>query len=216
MVGDFIMRKDLAEVVLIVDRSQSMYRTKKSAEDGANEFIDSQKDEEGNCKFTLIDFNHDVNYVNKRVDVNEVSKYKLQPRGMTALYDAIGTAVTDLKNRYVKTRKKDRPGLVSFTIITDGLENRSYRFTKNQISCLIKECESKYGWKFNYLGSNQIAEDVAKDLGINEEASATYIPGKTEMAFTLATQKVKEMRKATIKNEIVMCGYSEEEKLSVK
>lgn len=124
------MRNDMCDVTLVVDRSGSMVSIWKEAEGGINAFIDEQKKNAGECVFTLVHFDSEYEFVHKGVPIGQVGSYALQPRGMTALLDAVGRAINEAGERLSAMPEAERPLLVAFVIVTDGQENASHEFSK--------------------------------------------------------------------------------------
>jgi len=98
-----------------------------------------------------------------------------QPRGCTALLDAIGQTVDDLGLRLAALAEKDRPGQVIVAILTDGLENASQRFNWKEIAGKIKHQTDMYKWVFLFLGANQDAIATASNLSIAANNAASYV-----------------------------------------
>lgn len=59
-----------------------------------------------------------------------------------------------------------RPGTVILLIATDGPENSSREYTKDQVTAMLAEQQEKYGWVVVYNGAGQDAFAEAGGLGI--------------------------------------------------
>merc|ERR1711881_427171 len=81
------------------------------------------------------------------------------PNNMTALYDAIGETLQNY------SRETDN----IMVIITDGEENSSRKFNRDQVQKLIKKYSDDKNWIFHYLGANQDAWKVGQSIGITQE-----------------------------------------------
>src|SRR5579871_7117 len=116
------------EIIFLVDRSGSMANIAAAMTDGIEEFINKQKGVPGECLVSLYDFDdaYETKYVAQSLWT--VPKYTLEPRGMTALYDAIGKTVATVGERLRKTPESERPSQVLFVIVSDGGENSSREF----------------------------------------------------------------------------------------
>jgi uncharacterized protein YegL len=210
------MRNDYADVTLVVDRSGTMVSCRLEAENGVNHYIDQQKKHPGKCVFSLVQFDSEYEFVHRGVPVQDVPPYKLYPRGMTALLDAVGRAINETGERLAAMPEEERPALVVFVIVTDGLENASHEFTKEQIRKMI-ECQQKvYSWQFTYLGANQDAFAEAGGLGITRDATANYSTANSLMAFNAAGAMTGRMRSASMSGETVTCCYIDEERESME
>ena len=155
------------EVIIILDRSGSMSTIGQVTVDGFNEFLNEQRNSDGEAFLTLVQFDTKYQMDYKSVPMNEVQdlvyRETFVPRGMTAMYDAIGKTINELET--------DRD--VVCVIITDGCENASREYTGEAIKKIIPEMEKK-GWKFLFLGANQDAVTTGGSMGINSQNSMTY------------------------------------------
>ena len=157
------------EIAFILDRSGSMNSCQQAAIAGFNQFLDDQQKTEGLAKLTLVLFDDEYLVAVSSIPVQEVvplTDDTYQPRGCTALLDAIGQTVDDLGRRLAALTEKDRPGQVIVAILTDGLENASQRFNWKEIAGMIKHQTDTYKWIFLFLGANQDAIATAANLSI--------------------------------------------------
>jgi uncharacterized protein YegL len=210
-----MMRSDLTDVTVVLDRSGSMAVCKVEAEDGVNHFIESQRKQPGDCRFSLVQFDTTYEFVYSNVPIADVPKYSLVPRGMTALLDAVGMAIKTAGVRLAAMDEADRPCLVVFVIVTDGQENASREFTKLQIKEMIEQQRAVYKWQFTFLGANQDAFAEASGLGIAPGAAAGYNTKSSAMAFVGASENVKRMRSDAAAGLEVRCEYTQGERASM-
>lgn len=180
------MEKTKVHNLIIVDASGSMDSIYNQALAGINETIKTidmvhQKDMNVDQTLTLLSFadgGAKLQYIYQSADIKNVRpvcERDYQLRGMTALYDAIGESVTDLRKSVCVNDK----ALV--TIITDGYENDSRIWSGAQIKQLIDELRTK-GWVFTYIGANQDVEVEAKKMGVvNSMKFEATIEGTVEM-----------------------------------
>lgn len=190
------MRQDLADITLIVDRSGSMASIMKDAEGGINQLIKEQKETEGRANFTLIQFDTDYEFIYNGTDIQDVGTYTLKPRGMTALLDAVGRGIAETGERLSKMRKRDRPALVMFVIVTDGYENSSQEYTRAQIKEMIEHQREKYNWQFLFLCADADTFDDAVSWGINWQNTAMYTGQHVGSTYTLMSDKISQTRSA--------------------
>jgi len=157
------------DITTILDRSGSMGRIHEQVIRSFNDFLAEQKAVEGEAKISLIQFDdqYEVNYegidIQKAEDLNATT---YMPRASTALNDAIGRTITNMK-----VRLKDTNDNVVVVITTDGMENASVEYSRSQIREMIKECEEKLGWKFMYLAADDASFDEYEGMGMERGRS---------------------------------------------
>ena len=162
-------------IICILDRSGSMSSIMSDSIGGFNTFLKQQKDlpDEATITVALFDDNYELIYDNVDIkEAKELTSTEWYPRGMTALYDAIGKTINTEKANINKLGK-NRPNKVLVCIVTDGLENASNEFQINDIKKLIKECEND-DWNFIYLAANQSAFEVGTSFGVSAGNTFTY------------------------------------------
>lgn len=163
-------KPNTTELVVVLDRSGSMQSVVTDMEGGFNRFMDDQRKAPGECRVTLVRFDSEYEVAYESAPVALVPPLKLQPRGSTALLDAIGRAINDTGRRLHALPEHERPSKVLFLIITDGEENASTEFRIDTIAKMTQHQRDKYHWEFVYLGANQDAFTVAQGLGIHHNA----------------------------------------------
>ncbi len=161
--------KDI-ELVILVDRSGSMSTIKTDMDGAINTYIQDQQKNFPKTKLTLAQFDTDYEIIHSGIDIKKAGKFDLNPRGCTALLDAIGRTINETSKRIEKS--KTDPQLL-FVIVTDGQENSSSEFTKQQINTLISQFKAK-AWDFVFLGANQDAIQEGGNLGIDAGKCLTY------------------------------------------
>lgn len=169
-------------LIFLLDRSGSMETCRDDTIGDFNAFVKEQKELGG--KLTLVQFDHEylMSYENKPLDeVEPLSAKTFQPRGSTALLDAIGRALKECKTESIPT----------VIILTDGQENASHTYTKAHIKDLVFERE-KEGWTFLYLGANQDAFAEAGSIGIAPGCTMNYDVNKTPDAFRALSATVSQ------------------------
>lgn len=186
------MNKNLTEIILVVDRSGSMGTMAEEATNGINDLVKKQKEEVGDANFTLVQFNNEIDTVYARAPIQQVKDYKLVPRNMTALMDAVGSTINSVGDQLAKTPENERPGLVTFVIVTDGCENSSQEFTTEQVKSMIEHQQTKYNWQFTYMGANQDSFAEAKKYGINFDGVTNYT--RMDSAYKGLSGKLGRMR----------------------
>jgi len=176
------MKRNLTEMVFILDRSGSMQSLTDDTIGGFNSMIENQKNEEGDAFVTTVLFDDKYELLHNHVNIHDNKEYFA--RGCTALLDAIGKTINSIGSRLSGTPEDERPDKVIFVIITDGMENASREFNKNTVKEMIEHQQDKYSWTFMFLGANMDAVGEAASLGINTDFAKTYT------ANSIGTQSV--------------------------
>ena len=210
------MRPDLTDITLIVDRSGSMQEVREDAEGGVNAFIAQQAKEPGEALLTLVQFDTEYEFLHKGAPIEDVPKFNLVPRGMTALLDAVGRAMNETGERLAKMAEADRPGLVIFVVMTDGQENSSREFSKPQIKKLIERQQNEFNWHFTFLGANQDAFAEAGGMGIQPSGVADFAMHRALDAFMATGGKVARMRAQRATGETVNNEFTDKERKQMK
>ena len=206
------MRTDLTDITMVVDRSGSMESIKSDAEGGINSFIDQQKQEPGEALLTLVQFDTEYEFVHSGVPVKQIPAFTLVPRGSTALLDAVGRAINETGARLAAMAESQRPALVVFVIVTDGAENSSREFTRDQIRTMVEHQQSAYKWQFTFLAANQDAFAAGGSMGIAQDGIAAYSLGKVQGTWNAAAKKMSRMRKAAGEGAAVDNKFTDEER----
>ena len=176
-------------LVCILDRSGSMSPIMNDSIGGFNTFLKQQKELPDEATITVVLFDDKYELLYDNVDIKkaeELTDKIWYPRGMTALYDAIGKTINAEKANFAKLGD-EKPAKVLVCIVTDGLENASKEYNKNGIKSLIKKCEDE-DWNFIYLAANQDAMTVGDSFGISVGNTYTYTAtsaGVTNMSMTM-------------------------------
>ena len=171
------MKKNLTELVFILDRSGSMAGLEKDTIGGFNAMIEKQKAEEGEAYISTVLFDNDSEVIHDRValsDVPKLTEKEYYVRGCTALLDAVGGAIHHIGNVHKYAREEDRPEKTLFVITTDGMENASRRYSYEKVREMTQRQKEKYGWEFLFLGANIDAAKEAARFGIDADRAADY------------------------------------------
>lgn len=190
------MNKNKSHLTIIMDRSGSMSTIARDMEGGLNQLIEEQKKQLGECTVSFYKFDNEIERDLYFSNIQSVGELKLEPRGMTALNDAIAKAVIETGEYLSNLQEKDRPALVTVVIVTDGGENSSVEYKDpNVIKKMIDEQTTKYSWHFNYLGANQDSFAVAAQYGVQNVSN--YSLGKAESVMKNFSGKMSAARSAT-------------------
>lgn len=171
------MKKNLTEVVFIIDRSGSMHGLENDTIGGFNSMIKKQKSAEGEAFVSTVLFSNFSEVLHDRTDIKNVqplTEKDYTVGGCTALLDAIGGAVNHIGNIHKYARPEDVPENTLFVITTDGMENASRFYSSDKVKKMIERQKSKYGWEFLFLGANIDAVETGAGLGIGADRAVTY------------------------------------------
>ena len=171
------MKKNLTEIVFILDRSGSMAGLVDDTIGGFNSMIRRQKDEAGRAYVSTVLFDNYTEVIHDRLDIRKIrpmTRKEYYVRGCTALLDAVGQSIRHIGNVHKYAREEDRPGKTLFIITTDGMENASREYTYERVRKMIEHQREKYGWEFLFLGANMDAAREAARFGIEEDRAANY------------------------------------------
>lgn len=157
--------------LIILDKSGSMESIRKATINGVNstlqtirQFAEENPDTRQSvslatfcgCGITPVWYNMSIE------KIEGLSPAQYQPCCMTPLYDAIGECCT----RLVMETLADNDARYSVTIITDGLENASKKWSHARVTKLINDLKER-GWLFSYIGTDHDVERVAKSIAID-------------------------------------------------
>lgn len=171
------MKKDYCHIGIVLDSSGSMELIKDDITGTFREFIKKQKELPGDCTFSFYNFDCKVL---KLVDFEDLKKNEkdfmadYMPGGCTALYDGIGTAISEIGKKLHNMPESNRPEKVLIAIITDGKENASQEYNHKQVTEMIKEQKEKYNWEFLFLAANQDALKTGVTFGMSAKNCMTF------------------------------------------
>ena len=193
------MKKNLTELVFILDRSGSMAGLEKDTIGGFNAMIEKQKAEEGEAYISTVLFDNYSEVIHDRVALNAVPKLtekEYYVRGCTALLDAVGGAIHHIGNVHKYAREEDRPEKTLFVITTDGMENASSQYSAEKIRQMIQRRKKEHGWEFIFLGANIDAVETAASFGITKDRAVTYRSDSigTQLNYRVINEAVSCMR----------------------
>ena len=161
--------------LIIVDESGSMSGLEKVTVGGINETIATIKKAQEDFAdsqqhyLTLVTFDSHgggVPPIRTYFDAVPIAAVKdfndYHPYGGTPLFDAMGETLTSLHERI--KGNDNATGVV--TVITDGMENSSRKWTGEALRKLIEQLKEE-GWSFSYMGSCHDVVEVTMKLSID-------------------------------------------------
>ena len=179
------MKKNLTELVFILDRSGSMSGLEGDTIGGFNAMIEKQKGEPGEALVSTVLFDNVSEVIHDRIHIQKIEPMtdkEYYVRGCTALLDAVGGAIHHMGNVHKYAREEDRPEKTLFVITTDGMENASRKYSYEKLKAMIQRQKEQYGWEFIFLGANIDAAREAARFGICEDRAVNYHADSTGTA----------------------------------
>ena len=195
------MKKNLTELVFILDRSGSMGGLESDTIGGFNSMIEKQKKEEGEALVTTVLFDNEIETLHDRVPLSKIEKMTDKDyyvRGCTALIDAIGYSVEHIAEIHKYAREEDVPEHTMFVITTDGMENASRKFSSQEVKKMIEQKKEADKWEFLFIGANIDSVETAKQFGISEDRAVNYRADKkgTNVLYAAVERAVGCVRKS--------------------
>lgn len=154
------------DVVFILDKSESMGGQEENTISSFNEYLEKEKNNKYETNITTVLFSDEYKVIHDRVPVSKVKKLtnkEYYVGGCTALYDALGNTIHSME-----TKDTDK---VLFIIITDGYENASREYHKDDIKKLIKKNKD---YEFIYIGADIDSYAAGSDIGIRKDNIANF------------------------------------------
>ena len=173
-------------LLFIVDRSGSMRGIRDDMVGGLSTILEQQKAQPGLLTVDVVTFDDRVEFTHKMANPDSV-EVTLEPRGGTALHDAIGMAVNDFAERIDALPEHAKPQTIQVVVVTDGHENQSVEYSSEQVRQLISEKQADQRWDFVFLGANQDAVTTGGRLGFREDAAMTFSPRGSEIGHATAS-----------------------------
>ena len=171
------MKKNLTELVMILDRSGSMGGLESDTIGGYNSMLRKQREADGEVLVSTVLFDDRSEVLYDRVPLEklpQMTEKEYYVRGSTALLDAVGSAIHHIGNVHKYAREEDRPEKTIFVITTDGMENASREYSYDRVKKMVERQKEKYGWEFLFLGANIDAVETAAHFGIDRDRAVNY------------------------------------------
>ncbi len=171
------MKKDLTELVFILDRSGSMGGLESDTIGGFNATLQKHREAEGDAVVSTVLFDNFTEVLHDRIPISTVENLTSRDywvRGCTALLDATGGAIRHISRVHGYLPDEYRPEKTIFVIITDGYENASRTYSYPKVREMIEQKKAE-GWEFLFLGANIDAIGEAAKIGIASDRAATYL-----------------------------------------
>jgi hypothetical protein len=186
----------VTHITVVLDSSGSMDAVAEDTIGGFNRFLADQQHADCPATITLVLFDgtREVVYTRKPVaEAPRLTRETYHTGGGTALLDAIGDSIAEAAREIKALPEQERPAKIIFVILTDGQENSSGEYTRDQVFKTIRERQEQHGWQFVFLGANQDAILEGGKFGIDAGNSLTFEPtGEgAQSAFNSASKFVQ-------------------------
>lgn len=160
-------------LLFLVDRSGSMASIRDDMVGGLRALLEEQQKLPGFITIDLVQFDDTIETVYQMASPDNVT-ISLEPRGRTALHDAIGLGVNGFSQRIDALPAHAQPRAVQVVVVTDGLENASTEYSAKQVKELVTAKQDDPRWDFMFLGANQDAVLSGEHLGFRQDSSMTF------------------------------------------
>lgn len=161
-------------LALVVDRSGSMGYIAKDMNGGIAQLLADQAKQPGECHVDITTFDTEVEHPFTNVRPDDIKVPIIHPRGGTALLDALGSTIVKLGETFAAMEEDERPGTVMVVVVTDGAENSSHEWSKEQVAELVRKQTNEFGWVFSFLGANIDSFAVAGGLGFEKAQTMDF------------------------------------------
>lgn len=201
----------MTHLFCIVDRSGSMTGLEKATISGYNEYVDNLRKEK--IKITTVLFEHEQLTITDSEAIKDspkLSTKNYQPRGTTALIDAVCQTINSGKSA---VKKKDKALVL---VITDGQENASRENKSKDMRDLIHGLEKQGNWTFTYLGANQDAWETSRDWGFKAGNVADFNATGAGVGATFSAMSVNTRAYTVGAQSATNQFYSKEDKVKLK
>ena len=162
------------DVVFILDKSGSMGGQEENTISSFNEYLEKEKKNTYETNITTVLFSDTYSILHDRIPVKKVKKLTNKDyfvEGCTALLDALGNTIHSME-----AKDTDK---VLFIIITDGYENASKEYNKEQIKKLISKNKN---FEFIYVGADIDSYSAGQEIGIRKDNIANFKKGRAGTA----------------------------------
>lgn len=194
---------NLTEIIAVLDRSGSMYDCINDVIGGFNQMIEDQKKVPGECRVTLVIFDHDIDTLYDNVLISEVEPLNLSKfyaRGNTRLADALGSTIAKVGARLNLTPFERRPGKIVVFVSTDGEENSSKEFTTEKVQEIVKHQQEKYQWSFIFTGADIDSYASGSSLGFQSSTTMNYAKSAVGVRalYSTVSDKISDYRQGSV------------------
>ena len=196
-------------ITVILDRSGSMSRIASDIVGGFNALLGEQREASEGGRLTLVQFD-DQDPFELLIDGEDLAKVRdlepgrYQPRGLTPLFDAVGSAIGRVDEEILTRADAGIPIEDQIVvIITDGFENASREFDGPTVAELIRVRKGR-AWTFVFLGSDPATFEEASRIGVSRASTAQWQATRrgSEEAMRRLSQETSTFRAMTSEERV--------------
>jgi hypothetical protein len=211
------MKEGYTHISIVLDRSGSMSSCLNDTIGGFNSFLNTQKTTDGEATISLIQFDDQYEILYQMSSLNEsieLNNENYVPRGSTALLDAIGRTMNETEYVISEMDEDEKPEKVIFVIITDGFENASREFSRENIMNMIERHREENNWEVVFIGANQDAIQSGGSMGIRAGATLSYDQSAlgTKTMYASLTRSMTDFRSKSVADTSSADFFSEEDR----
>lgn len=197
------METKLLQIVFVIDESGSMQSSHADVIGGFNSYIKRHCNvPKARVNVSLYKFNHLITKVISNKPVKEVTKLKNKdytPNGFTALFDAIGKAISETDQLINSLPDTERPSVITMVIITDGQENASQEYSATAVKSAIAAHEKMLNWQFIYLGADldnfadAVSLNISKHIRFSKKNMSSKFDTIADAGIMYSMSRAEEM-----------------------
>ena len=180
-------KKSKTYVALVLDKSGSMNSIRTEALQAFNEQLNTIKAMQTKTMDVFVGLTEFGSYaksmklVGKADQVSPLTLDDYIPDGMTAMYDGVMMAVTDLEKAAAGCKPTDDVAFL-VCIVSDGHENAS-KITSATLAEKLQALQASGKWTITYLGANQDLTKISETLSIPKGNTQVFTANADGMLF---------------------------------
>lgn len=180
--------QNYTHLLFVIDRSGSMKPIKADMEGGIQHILEEQKKLPGELHVDIFTFDDQVEHRYQNAHADDIKGELIVPRGTTALNDAIGKAFVQTGEMFAGMPEEERPGKVIAVIVTDGMENASREYGREQAKAIVELQKDGYGWEVLFLGASSMGDvfATAGGYGVGRGHTISFEPSSAGVGDTIS------------------------------
>ena len=191
------MDKDFTAILCVVDRSGSIQSARNEYEEALQGFLTEQGKQPGLVRVDFATFSTSYTLDHRMEDALAIN-VRIEPRGGTALYDAIGHCINGFTSEMEKLPSHARPSKTVLLVASDGRDNSSIQHSVESVRELVQAKQDVEGWEALFMGAEQDAVREGEKLGFKPDACITFkLQGGSKHAAQAASRFVSDVRRGT-------------------